>query len=164
MVEHLPRGLVAALNSLHAEAFETRVFDETEWNWQEQLAIIRRPPPLHRHVPGWAGRSRLLHGSGARADSAPVSPISQPNKKDSPIGSPLVLGPSILEAQHEGLPHAMAGRTHSSNPPPPATGGGEDESGWLAFDGDGCLGPTEEVTALSGTGPGGAPSESPATG
>jgi hypothetical protein len=25
------------LNSLHAEAFETRVFDETEWNWQEQL-------------------------------------------------------------------------------------------------------------------------------
>ena len=44
VVEHFPRGLVAALNSLRAEAFETRVFDETEWNWQEQLAIIRRPP------------------------------------------------------------------------------------------------------------------------
>ena len=47
VVEHLPRGLVAALNSLHAEAFETRVFDETEWNWQEQPAIIRRPPPAN---------------------------------------------------------------------------------------------------------------------
>lgn len=33
------RGDVAngELYALHAEAFETRVFDETEWNWQEQL-------------------------------------------------------------------------------------------------------------------------------
>ena len=116
MVEHFPRGMVAALNSLRAEAFETRVFDETEWNWQEQLAIIRRPPPLHRHVPGWAGRSRLPHGSGARADSAPVSPISQPNKKDSPIGSPLVLGPASWSPNKKDSPTRRRGRTHSSNP------------------------------------------------
>lgn len=25
------------INELHAEAFETRVFDESEWNWVEQL-------------------------------------------------------------------------------------------------------------------------------
>lgn len=33
------RGAVenAELNELHAEAFETRVFDESEWNWNEQL-------------------------------------------------------------------------------------------------------------------------------
>jgi GNAT superfamily N-acetyltransferase len=40
------RGDVAngELNELHAEAFETRVFDETEWNWEEQL---------HGHSLGW---------------------------------------------------------------------------------------------------------------
>jgi GNAT superfamily N-acetyltransferase len=32
------------LNELHAEAFETRVFDETEWDWVEQV---------HRHSLGW---------------------------------------------------------------------------------------------------------------
>jgi GNAT superfamily N-acetyltransferase len=32
------------LNQLHAEAFETRVFDETEWNWVDQV---------HRHSLGW---------------------------------------------------------------------------------------------------------------
>jgi GNAT superfamily N-acetyltransferase len=32
------------LNELHAEAFETRVFDETEWNWLDQV---------HRHSLGW---------------------------------------------------------------------------------------------------------------
>jgi GNAT superfamily N-acetyltransferase len=32
------------LNELHAEAFETRVFDETEWNWVHQV---------HRHSLGW---------------------------------------------------------------------------------------------------------------
>jgi GNAT superfamily N-acetyltransferase len=32
------------LNELHAEAFETRVFDETEWNWVDQI---------HRHSLGW---------------------------------------------------------------------------------------------------------------
>jgi GNAT superfamily N-acetyltransferase len=32
------------LNELHAEAFETRVFDETEWNWVDQV---------HRHSLGW---------------------------------------------------------------------------------------------------------------
>jgi GNAT superfamily N-acetyltransferase len=26
------------VNALHAEAFETRVFDETEWNWRELTA------------------------------------------------------------------------------------------------------------------------------
>lgn len=30
--------------ALHAEAFETRVFDETEWNWVDQV---------HRHSLGW---------------------------------------------------------------------------------------------------------------
>jgi GNAT superfamily N-acetyltransferase len=32
------------MNELHAEAFETRVFDETEWNWVDQV---------HRHSLGW---------------------------------------------------------------------------------------------------------------
>jgi GNAT superfamily N-acetyltransferase len=32
------------LNALHAEAFETRVYDETEWNWVEQV---------HGHSLGW---------------------------------------------------------------------------------------------------------------
>jgi GNAT superfamily N-acetyltransferase len=32
------------LNELHAEAFETRVFDETEWNWADQV---------HRYSLGW---------------------------------------------------------------------------------------------------------------
>lgn len=32
------------MNRLHADAFETRVFDGTEWNWKEQL---------HRHSLGW---------------------------------------------------------------------------------------------------------------
>jgi GNAT superfamily N-acetyltransferase len=34
----------AEMNELHAEAFETRVFDETEWNWVDQV---------HRHSLGW---------------------------------------------------------------------------------------------------------------
>jgi GNAT superfamily N-acetyltransferase len=32
------------LNELHAEAFETRVYDETEWNWLELV---------HEHSLGW---------------------------------------------------------------------------------------------------------------
>ena len=32
------------LNELHAEAFETRIFDEAEWNWVEQV---------HGHSLGW---------------------------------------------------------------------------------------------------------------
>ena len=32
------------LNELHAEAFETRVFDAAEWNWAEQV---------HKHSLGW---------------------------------------------------------------------------------------------------------------
>ncbi len=32
------------LNALHAEAFETRVFDESEWNWRELV---------DRHSLGW---------------------------------------------------------------------------------------------------------------
>lgn len=34
----------AEVNALHAEAFETRVFDETEWNWQHLTA---------KHSMGW---------------------------------------------------------------------------------------------------------------
>lgn len=34
----------AEVNRLHAEAFETRLFDETEWNWRELTA---------RHSLGW---------------------------------------------------------------------------------------------------------------
>src|SRR3954467_14449220 len=34
----------AEANELHAEAFETRVFDETEWNWVDLV---------HRHSLGW---------------------------------------------------------------------------------------------------------------
>jgi GNAT superfamily N-acetyltransferase len=34
----------AEVNELHAEAFETRVFDESEWNWREIV---------HRHSLGW---------------------------------------------------------------------------------------------------------------
>ena len=33
------------VNELHAEAFGTRVFDETEWNWVDLV---------HRHSLGWA--------------------------------------------------------------------------------------------------------------
>jgi GNAT superfamily N-acetyltransferase len=34
------RGAVRSdeLNALHAEAFETRVYDETEWDWADQLS------------------------------------------------------------------------------------------------------------------------------
>ncbi|HUL86175.1 MAG TPA: GNAT family N-acetyltransferase [Actinomycetota bacterium] len=40
------RGDIAntELNRLHAEAFETRVYDDAEWNWVELL---------HRHSLGW---------------------------------------------------------------------------------------------------------------
>lgn len=34
----------AEVNALHAEAFETRVYDESEWNWVELV---------HRHSLGW---------------------------------------------------------------------------------------------------------------
>ena len=34
----------AEVNELHAEAFDTRLYDETEWNWQELTA---------RHSLGW---------------------------------------------------------------------------------------------------------------
>jgi GNAT superfamily N-acetyltransferase len=34
----------AEVNALHAEAFETKVFDESEWNWAELV---------HRHSLGW---------------------------------------------------------------------------------------------------------------
>lgn len=34
----------AEANALHAEAFETRLYEETEWNWVEQV---------HRHSLGW---------------------------------------------------------------------------------------------------------------
>ena len=34
----------AELNALHAEAFETRVYDESEWNWRDQV---------ERHSLGW---------------------------------------------------------------------------------------------------------------
>jgi GNAT superfamily N-acetyltransferase len=34
----------AEVNALHAEAFQTRVFDESEWNWAELV---------HRHSLGW---------------------------------------------------------------------------------------------------------------
>jgi hypothetical protein len=34
----------AEVNALHAEAFETAVFDESEWNWAELV---------HRHSLGW---------------------------------------------------------------------------------------------------------------
>ena len=34
----------AEVNALHAEAFETRVFDATEWNWVDLV---------HRHSLGW---------------------------------------------------------------------------------------------------------------
>ena len=34
----------AEVNALHAEAFETRVYDESEWDWAELV---------HRHSLGW---------------------------------------------------------------------------------------------------------------
>lgn len=37
------------VNELHAEAFETRVFDESEWNWRELTA---------RHSLGWVTARR----------------------------------------------------------------------------------------------------------
>ena len=40
MIEYRWRGDVAntELNRLHAEAFETRVYDDSEWDWVSQLA------------------------------------------------------------------------------------------------------------------------------
>ena len=43
----------AEANGLHAAAFETRVYDETEWNWVGQV---------HRHSLGWV-TARNEHGS-----------------------------------------------------------------------------------------------------
>ena len=45
-VTYLWRGAFtnAEVNALHAEAFETRVFDESEWNWAELVC---------RHSLGW---------------------------------------------------------------------------------------------------------------
>jgi GNAT superfamily N-acetyltransferase len=34
----------AEINALHAEAFQTRLYDESEWNWVDQC---------HRHSLGW---------------------------------------------------------------------------------------------------------------
>jgi GNAT superfamily N-acetyltransferase len=39
----------AEVNWLHAEAFETRIFDESEWNWRELTA---------RHSLGWVTARR----------------------------------------------------------------------------------------------------------
>jgi len=46
MITHEWRGDFgnAEMNQLHAEAFETRIFDESEWNWREQV---------ERHSLGW---------------------------------------------------------------------------------------------------------------
>jgi hypothetical protein len=45
-VTYLWRGAFtnAEVNALHAEAFETAVFDESEWDWAELV---------HRHSLGW---------------------------------------------------------------------------------------------------------------
>ena len=45
-VEYVWRGDFsnAEMNALHAEAFETRVYDESEWNWRDQV---------ERHSLGW---------------------------------------------------------------------------------------------------------------
>lgn len=46
MLDYKWRGVFnnVEVNALHAEAFETRVFDESEWNWVELTA---------RHSLGW---------------------------------------------------------------------------------------------------------------
>src|SRR2546426_2451967 len=44
----------AEVNALHAEAFETPVFDESEWNWAELV---------HRHSLGWVV-ARTARGQG----------------------------------------------------------------------------------------------------
>jgi GNAT superfamily N-acetyltransferase len=38
-VDYIWRGEFSneEMNALHAEAFETRVYDESEWNWREQV-------------------------------------------------------------------------------------------------------------------------------
>jgi GNAT superfamily N-acetyltransferase len=43
----------AELNALHAEAFETRVYDESEWNWLEQV---------HEHSLGWVVAREVADG------------------------------------------------------------------------------------------------------
>lgn len=45
----------AEANALHAEAFETRVYDESEWNWEELTA---------RHSLGWVVARRGAELSG----------------------------------------------------------------------------------------------------
>lgn len=46
MLHFVWRGAVESgeVNALHAEAFDTRLFDDAEWNWTELL---------HRHSLGW---------------------------------------------------------------------------------------------------------------
>ncbi len=45
-IEYVWRGDFsnAEMNALHADAFETRVYDESEWNWRDQV---------ERHSLGW---------------------------------------------------------------------------------------------------------------
>jgi GNAT superfamily N-acetyltransferase len=45
-IEYIWRGDFSnmEMNALHAEAFETRVYDESEWNWRDQV---------ERHSIGW---------------------------------------------------------------------------------------------------------------
>jgi GNAT superfamily N-acetyltransferase len=45
-IEYIWRGDFSntEMNALHAEAFETRVYDESEWNWRDQV---------ERHSLGW---------------------------------------------------------------------------------------------------------------
>jgi hypothetical protein len=46
----------AEVNALHAEAFGTRVYDESEWNWQRQVEA---------HSLGW-----VVARDGARPDAS----------------------------------------------------------------------------------------------
>ena len=40
------------MNALHAEAFDTRLYDESEWNWREQV---------ERHSLGWVVAAIGIH-------------------------------------------------------------------------------------------------------
>lgn len=57
------------VNSLHAEAFETRLFDESEWNWRELTA---------RHSLGWVTARRGATNACTAATDLPVVNATSP--------------------------------------------------------------------------------------
>ena len=50
----------AEVNALHAEAFRTRLFDESEWNWVEHVDFDEHLRPFYLGACGFAPTSAGL--------------------------------------------------------------------------------------------------------